>query len=57
MRAHRDSPTGKGKDCNANLSKLKEVAEWAEQYRVFWTKKLENLEAFPDNDKKKKRSK
>jgi DNA-binding transcriptional ArsR family regulator len=46
---------GRERYCKANLSKLKEVADWAEQYRVFWTKKLDNLEAFLDNEKKKKK--
>jgi DNA-binding transcriptional ArsR family regulator len=49
---------GRERYCKANLSKLKEVAEWAEQYSDFWTKKLDNLETFLNNkNKKRKRSK
>jgi DNA-binding transcriptional ArsR family regulator len=48
---------GRERYCKANLSKLKEVADWTEQYSVFWTKKLDNLEAFLNNEKKKRRGK
>src|SRR5438552_1454871 len=46
---------GRERYCKANLSKLKEVADWTEQYRVFLTKKLDALEAFLDGEKKKKK--
>jgi DNA-binding transcriptional ArsR family regulator len=46
---------GRERYCTANLSKLKEVAEWAEQYKVFWTKKLDALEIFLANEKKNKK--
>jgi DNA-binding transcriptional ArsR family regulator len=48
---------GRERYCKANLSKLKDVADWTEQYSVFWTKKLDNLEAFLNNEKKKRRGK
>jgi DNA-binding transcriptional ArsR family regulator len=37
---------GRERFCEANLDKLKEVSDWAEQYRVFWSKKLDALEEF-----------
>jgi DNA-binding transcriptional ArsR family regulator len=43
----------KGRDryCEANFKKLNEVFDWVEQYRVFWTNKLDALETFLDNEK------
>jgi len=35
---------GRERYCRADLRKLKAVAEWTDQYRVFWTKKLDALE-------------
>jgi DNA-binding transcriptional ArsR family regulator len=37
---------GRERYCEAQLHKLHEVSEWIEQYRVFWTKKLDALENF-----------
>lgn len=37
---------GRERYCEAKLQKLNEVSEWVEQYRVFWTKKLDALEDF-----------
>ena len=37
---------GRERYCEAKLQKLNEVSEWIEQYRVFWTKKLDALEKF-----------
>ncbi|GAA0540782.1 ArsR/SmtB family transcription factor [Chitinophaga japonensis] len=37
---------GRERYCRAELGKLKEVAEWTEQYRSFWTQKLDALEDF-----------
>jgi DNA-binding transcriptional ArsR family regulator len=37
---------GRERYCEARLQKLNEVSEWIEQYRVFWTKKLDALEYF-----------
>lgn len=36
--------------CRADLEKLKEVNEWTERFRVFWTKKLDALEDFLNNE-------
>ncbi len=38
----------KGRDrfCEANFKKLNEVSEWVEQYRAFWTNKLDALGDF-----------
>src|SRR5215216_5583258 len=41
---------GRERYCEARLQKLNEVSEWIEQYRVFWTKKLDALESFLDNE-------
>lgn len=45
---------GRERYCQADLRKLKQVAEWTDRYREFWTKKLEALEDFLEKDKKKK---
>ncbi len=37
---------GRERYCEAKLQKLNEVSEWIEQYRIFWTKKLDALEHF-----------
>jgi DNA-binding transcriptional ArsR family regulator len=37
---------GRERYCEAKLQKLNEVSQWIEQYRVFWTKKLDALEEF-----------
>ena len=37
---------GRERHCEAKLDKLHEVSQWIEQYKVFWTKKLEALENF-----------
>ena len=41
---------GRERYCEAQLHKLNEVSEWVEQYRVFWTKKLDALENFLAKD-------
>ena len=42
----------KGRDryCEANFKKLNEVSEWVEQYRVFWTNKLDALGDFLEKE-------
>jgi DNA-binding transcriptional ArsR family regulator len=35
---------GRERYCEANLTSLNEVSIWIEQYRIFWTKKLDALE-------------
>ncbi len=37
---------GRERICEANLKSLNEVSEWVEQYREFWTSKLDALGAF-----------
>ncbi|MDP9047973.1 MAG: metalloregulator ArsR/SmtB family transcription factor [Bacteroidota bacterium] len=38
--------TGRDRFCEANFKKLNEVSEWVEQYRTFWTNKLDALGEF-----------
>src|SRR5690242_8738155 len=42
---------GRERYCEAKLQKLSEVSEWIEQYRVFWTKKLDALGDFLNKEK------
>ncbi len=37
---------GRERYCEAKLEKLNEVSEWVEQYRIFWTAKLDSLEHY-----------
>jgi len=37
---------GRERYCEANLKSLSQVDRWIEQYRVFWTSKLDALEKF-----------
>jgi DNA-binding transcriptional ArsR family regulator len=37
---------GRERFCEAKLQKLNEVSLWLEQYKVFWTKKLDALDEF-----------
>ncbi|HEV7620926.1 MAG TPA: metalloregulator ArsR/SmtB family transcription factor [Flavisolibacter sp.] len=37
---------GRERYCEANLKSLKQVSQWTDQYRSFWTKKLDALENF-----------
>jgi DNA-binding transcriptional ArsR family regulator len=37
---------GRERHCAIRLQPLKEVADWSEQYRKFWSAKLDALEAF-----------
>lgn len=55
---------GRERFCEAKLDKLSEVSDWVEQYRSFWTAKLDNLEKYlgqvqlaPGNKRKLKTSK
>ena len=45
--------TGRERYCEVNYKSLQQVADWIEQYKVFWTKKLDALETFleKENDK------
>ena len=52
---------GRERYCEAKLDKLNEVSSWVEQYRKFWTQKLDALEQYlntlqeQDNKPKKKK--
>lgn len=37
---------GRKRYCQAQLQHLQRVSDWIEQYRTFWTKKLDALEDF-----------
>ncbi|MGN6439634.1 MAG: ArsR/SmtB family transcription factor [Agriterribacter sp.] len=41
---------GRERYCQADLHKLKTVSDWTEQYKMFWTKKLDALENFLAKD-------
>jgi DNA-binding transcriptional ArsR family regulator len=41
---------GRERICQANLKSLVQVSDWVEQYRVFWTSKLDALEHFLNRD-------
>jgi DNA-binding transcriptional ArsR family regulator len=43
---------GRDRYCQANFKKLNEVSSWVEQYRSFWTGKLDALEKFLDDEQK-----
>ena len=40
---------GRHRYCEARLDKLNEVSDWVEQYRKFWTQKLDVLEIYLDD--------
>ncbi|MEN0056246.1 MAG: metalloregulator ArsR/SmtB family transcription factor [Mucilaginibacter sp.] len=42
---------GRERFCHADLKQLKEVTDWAEQYRRFWSQKLDALGQFLDQEK------
>ncbi|HWK03475.1 MAG TPA: hypothetical protein VNS58_07580 [Puia sp.] len=44
---------GRERVCSANLKKLQQVVNWADQYRRFWNEKLDALENFLEAEKKK----
>lgn len=41
---------GRERHCTATLEGLRDVAQWAERYRLFWNKKLDKLEDLLWND-------
>jgi DNA-binding transcriptional ArsR family regulator len=45
---------GRERYCAVQLQNLSEVSDWMEPYRKFWTYKLDALEKFLVEDKKKK---
>ena len=46
---------GRERLCQPDFEKLKGVADWAEQYKIFWTKKLDALEGFLLDEQKNNR--
>ena len=44
---------GRERFCEAHLEKLKEVSKWTDQYRSFWTARLDALELHLAGPKKK----
>jgi DNA-binding transcriptional ArsR family regulator len=50
---------GREKFFEARLQHLQEVSQWTDQYKIFWSKKLDALGEFlmkPDPDQKKKKN-
>ncbi len=43
---------GRERFCDPQFQKLKEVAQWTQQYSRFWDKKLNNLQIFLANEKR-----
>lgn len=48
---------GRHRYCEARLDKLNEVSSWVEQYRKFWTQKLDALETYLDELQSKEKVK
>lgn len=48
---------GRERYCEARLQTLQEVSHWVDQYRIFWTKKLDALEQFLAQESKSKKKK
>ncbi len=44
---------GRERVCRANLTKLKQVADWTRQYEIFWNQKLDALGKHLSQRKKK----
>lgn len=44
---------GRERYCEAHLTKLNEVSQWVDQYRRFWTAKLDALEAFLEKENRR----
>lgn len=43
---------GRDRYCKANFGRLNEVSDWVEQYRKFWTEKLDALGDFLEKEAK-----
>jgi DNA-binding transcriptional ArsR family regulator len=41
---------GRNHDFQANLTNLKEVVDWAEQYKRFWGDRLDRLESYLESE-------
>lgn len=48
---------GRERFCRANLKPLVEVSSWVDQYRAFWTAKLDALELYLERDARKSKKK
>lgn len=48
---------GRERYCEAKFDKLNEVSDWVEQYRVFWTDKLDALDKFLNMEQSPKKRK
>jgi DNA-binding transcriptional ArsR family regulator len=46
---------GRERYCEAKLDKLNAVSDWVEQYRKFWTTKLDSLERYLEELQSKNR--
>lgn len=46
---------GRERFCEAQLEKLNEVSDWVEQYKKFWNTKLDSLEIYLEELKRKKK--
>ncbi|GAA4469253.1 metalloregulator ArsR/SmtB family transcription factor [Nemorincola caseinilytica] len=44
---------GRERYCEAKMERLSEVSDWVEQYRKFWTAKLDSLENYLNELQKK----
>ncbi len=44
--------TGRERYCEINFKSLREIADWIEQYRVFWTNKFDALQNFLEEENK-----
>lgn len=45
---------GRERYCHPDLRRLKEVADWADNYRAFWNSKMDALEMFLAKEKQQK---
>ncbi|MBB5395380.1 helix-turn-helix transcriptional regulator [Mucilaginibacter sp. AK015] len=48
---------GRERYCRAELKNLEQVAKWTDQYRAFWTSKLNALEDFLEQEKIEQKTK
>ncbi len=44
---------GRERFCEVQIQKLDEVSDWIEKYRIFWARKMDDLEQFLMKDKKR----
>lgn len=44
---------GRRRYCRSDLRRLKKVADWVNQYRAFWTQKLDTLEEVLNEEEEK----